>query len=96
MTQPFHTVQSLRFSGDSMELTVDGRTHTFAIAAISPRLAKASAKERADWRVTPSGYGLHWPLLDEDLAIDGLLRLAGLPSGPAAAMVHEPPTGYGR
>jgi hypothetical protein len=25
--------------------------------------------------VSPSGYGVHWPLLDEDIAIDGLLGI---------------------
>jgi hypothetical protein len=24
--------------------------------------------------VSPAGYGLHWPLVDEDLSIDGILR----------------------
>jgi hypothetical protein len=26
--------------------------------------------------VSPSGYGLHWPLIDEDLAITPLLKKA--------------------
>jgi hypothetical protein len=24
--------------------------------------------------LSPGGYGIHWPLLDEDLSISGLLR----------------------
>jgi hypothetical protein len=101
MNQPFHNVQALRFVGDLMEITVDGRTHAFNVAAVSARLAKASPKERNVWKVSPSGYGLHWPLLDEDLAIDGLLRLAGVPAAPATgreraeSTVHEPPARYG-
>jgi Protein of unknown function (DUF2442) len=28
--------------------------------------------QRANWQV--AGYGIHWPDLDEDLSIEGLLR----------------------
>jgi len=94
MNQPFHAVQSLRFSGEVMELTVDGRSYAFDVAAISDRLAKGSPEARDTWQVSPSGYGLHWPLLDEDLSIDGLLRVAGVATAHAA--VHEPPARYGR
>jgi len=24
--------------------------------------------------VSPSGYGIHWPELDEDLSIDGMIK----------------------
>ncbi len=30
--------------------------------------------ERAMYRISPSGYGIHWPLIDEDLSINGILR----------------------
>ncbi len=39
----------------------------------SPRLATAEAFERAIAKRSPSGYGIHWPLLDEDLAVGPLL-----------------------
>jgi hypothetical protein len=93
MNRPFHTVQSVRFIGEIMELTVDGRTCTFDVAAISDRLAKATPKQRLTWQVSPSGYGIHWSLIDEDLSIDGLLRATGV--APAHAFVHEPPARYG-
>nr|WP_253276482.1 DUF2442 domain-containing protein [Synechococcus sp. PCC 6312] len=28
------------------------------------------------YQVSPAGYGIHWPLIDEDLSINGLLRIA--------------------
>jgi hypothetical protein len=40
----------------------------------SPRLAQASPLERSRAELSPSGYGIHWPLLDEDLAVGPLLR----------------------
>jgi len=40
-----------------------------------PRLASASEKERSNIEISP--LGLHWPDLDEDLSIRGLLREHG-------------------
>ena len=42
----------------------------------SERLARASLVERSRAELSPSGYGIHWPLIDEDLAIGPLLRAA--------------------
>lgn len=39
-----------------------------------PRLAKGSAIERANWRLIGRGTGIHWPDLDEDISVEGLLQ----------------------
>jgi len=39
-------------------------------------LRNASDTQRRRAVVSPGGYGIHWPELDEDLSIGGLLRLA--------------------
>lgn len=75
----YHVVESVLFSGDSMRLRVDGREYQFALSDISVRLAKATAQERATYEIAPSGYGIYWPLIDEDLSIDGLLGVAHQP-----------------
>ena len=71
-----HTIQSLDFDKQWMIVTVDGQTFRLPIAETSQRLANASETERKIYQVSPSGYGIHWPTLDENLSIDGLLRLA--------------------
>ena len=38
-----------------------------------PRLAKATPKQRGNWRLVGGGVGIHWPDLDEDLSVAGLL-----------------------
>ncbi len=43
-----------------------------------PRLWHGSAAERGHWRLIGRGEGVHWPDLDEDLSVEGLL--AGRPS----------------
>jgi hypothetical protein len=39
----------------------------------SEPLARASLLERSRAELSPSGYGIHWPLIDEDLAVGPLL-----------------------
>jgi len=47
---------------------------------VSPALEDASEIERNTFEISPSGYGIHWPLLDEDISIDGLLGIVQIPS----------------
>lgn len=49
-----------------------------------PRLLRATAEERARWKIAGAGYGIHWPDLDEDLSTEGLLRAAPAAAEPAA------------
>jgi hypothetical protein len=42
----------------------------------SELLAHASQAERERAELSPSGYGIHWPLIDEDLAVGPLIREA--------------------
>lgn len=71
----------LNVAFDAERLVVDlfdGRTIAVPIAWY-PRLLAASETERAGWEVAGGGYGLHWPALDEDLSVEGLLRGAPAP-----------------
>ena len=56
----------------------DGRTVSVPLDWY-PRLAHGSTAERQRWELIGPGVGIHWPGLDEDISVDGLLR--GLPSG---------------
>lgn len=56
----------------------DGRTIAVPLAWY-PRLVHASVRERGNWRLIGGGQGIHWPDLDEDVSVEGLL--AGRPSG---------------
>lgn len=84
-----HEVDNLCFSGTLMVLTIDGKERRFELTEISDVLAQASDEERETFEVSPSGYGIHWPLLDEDLSIDGLL---GILHSPDQERKHEPRT----
>lgn len=74
-----HNVEQISFIGSLMTMSIDGETHTFDLGKVSPRLAQAPQTVRETFEVSPSGYGIHWPLLDEDLSIDGLLGVTHKP-----------------
>ena len=64
----------------------DGRVVSVPLAWY-PRLAEGSPRERRRWELLGPGIGIHWPDLDEDISVDGLLR--GLPSGESPASLSE-------
>jgi hypothetical protein len=50
----------------------DGRTVSVPIGWY-PRLATGTPAERANLQISGAGYGVHWPDLDEDIGVEGLL-----------------------
>jgi hypothetical protein len=69
----------------SVELT-DGRLISAPISWY-PRLAQGSLSERSNWRLIGQGTGIHWPDLDEDIAVEDLLE--GRRSGESSASVQR-------
>ena len=60
----------------------DGRGVSVPLAWF-PRLLSAAADVRNRWELIGEGEGIHWPDLDEDISVEGLL--AGRPSGESQA-----------
>ena len=75
----FHDISDLKFENSFLVITIDGETKRFQLKKVSPLLEKASEEERNNFEISPSGYGIHWPLLDEDISIDGLLGIVHAP-----------------
>ena len=70
-----HEVGEISFRGTIMLLHVDERDYEVDISSQSQRLASATPAQRQNFVVSPSGYGIHWPDLDEDLSVDGLIEV---------------------
>ena len=81
-----HEVSDVKLSGTVLTMHVDGRQCRIDIARQSTRLAHATQEQRDNFEVSPSGYGIHWPDLDEDLSIDGLIGVKH--TAPAACAQH--------
>ena len=69
-----YNITDIRFENDYLILKVDNQIMKLKLADISEKLIKATDIERKDFKISPSGYGIHWRQLDEDLSINGLLR----------------------
>jgi len=76
--QPGQRVKNVRCTQDTLCVDLlDGRTIIVPLAWY-PRLLHATSHQRAKWQIAGGGYGIHWPDVDEDLSVEGLLR--GLPA----------------
>jgi hypothetical protein len=76
MNKKSHDQVSVEFQEQDLILRADGHEYRVAISVVSPRLLRASSEARRFYRVSPSGYGIHWPEADEDLSVDGLIAAA--------------------
>lgn len=69
-----YDISEVYFSDEFLTMKIDNQEYKFAIKEISGKLSKADSIERQKFIISPSGYGIHWPTLDEDLSINGLLH----------------------
>lgn len=74
-----HPAVGVEVAADALAATLaDGRSIVVPLAWF-PRLLHATPEERSNWRLIGGGLGIHWPDLDEDVSVEGML--AGRPSG---------------
>jgi hypothetical protein len=57
---------------------IDGRTVSVPLAW-SWRLSEATPLQRNHWELIGDGIGIHWPEIDEDISIEGMLYGAPAP-----------------
>jgi uncharacterized protein DUF2442 len=64
---------SVSVTDDTLSVDLeDGRTVSVPIGWY-PRLAHGTLAERTNVKISGAGFGLHWPDLDEDIGIEGIL-----------------------
>jgi len=69
-----HSVCAVRYVGDTLVVILrDGREISVPLDWF-PKLKAADANDRAVWEPAAAGHGIHWPLIDEDLSVEGLLQ----------------------
>ena len=72
-----HHISEISFGQNSISLSIDGKTIELSLDKVSKKLKDATDLQRKLYKVSPSGYGIHWPLIDEDFSVDAILRLSG-------------------
>lgn len=66
-------IMHVSFIDDSMQVNLtDGREIRVPLEWF-PKLRDASPKQRQNWRLIGKGIGIHWPDLDEDVSLEGML-----------------------
>jgi hypothetical protein len=78
--------RSVRFEGERMIVTLTDDREISVPVAWYPRLAQATPKQRNNWRLIGDGEGIHWPDVDEDLPVAGIL----LGLKPPASLAPKP------
>jgi hypothetical protein len=64
---------SVDFTEDSLAVMLDdGRAISMPVAWY-PRLLHGTKAEREQYELIGDGEGIHWPALDEDISVEGLL-----------------------
>jgi hypothetical protein len=71
--------RAVEFTASELVVTlIDGRKIATPLDWY-PRLQRASAAERENYEIMP--MGIHWPMIDEDLSIAGMLKGQHAPRG---------------
>ena len=66
-------VRSVVFTSTTLTFDLEDGRSVSAPLDWFPRLLHGTPDERAHWRLIGDGYGVHWPELDEDLSVEGML-----------------------
>ena len=71
---PSACIQDIKITNSALTIDLsDGRCISAPLVWY-PRLLNATAKERNHWELIGEGDGIHWPDLDEDLSMDGIIQ----------------------
>jgi hypothetical protein len=73
--QAFHKIDKISFENSFMIIDVDGKHYKIDLKDQSKKLLESDIKFKENYIISPSGYGIHWPDIDEDLSIDGLIGI---------------------
>ena len=65
--------ESVSFDEDSLSVRLSDGRAIVAPLEWFPRLRGATDEQRAHWGLIGGGVGIHWPDLDEDISVEGLL-----------------------
>jgi hypothetical protein len=61
------------FTADDLIVRLADGRHVSVRLAWFPRLLRATAEQRGNWRLIGNGIGIHWPLIDEDVSLATVL-----------------------
>ena len=69
-----YNIEHLSFDKENLILKIDAKIFNIPLNKVSSRLEQATEFQRQFYKISPSGYGIHWPLIDEDLSVEALIK----------------------
>jgi hypothetical protein len=72
--EKLNNIESIQFTKETLLIKIDNIIHQLDLKVISKKLLKASEEERSNYIISPSNYGIHWPMIDEDISLSFLLK----------------------
>ena len=79
-------IRNVKVTSDTITANlVDGRVVSVPLAW-SWRLSDATPAQRANFEIIGDGWGVHWPDVDEDISVEGMLH--GVPARRPATPTH--------
>jgi len=79
--------RKVRVSDDALIVDLEDGRAISAPLEWYPRLLHGSPGERGRWELIGDGEGIHWPDLDEDISVEGLLE--GVPSQESPGSLRQ-------
>ncbi len=76
--EKLYDISDVALNGHILSFKVNSISVTCDLARVSDVLAKATKEQVTNMIVDPVGVGFHWPALDEDLSVNGILRELGI------------------
>lgn len=73
IVKPAVDVVSVKFTDDSLVVSLADGRQVSAPLEWFPRLRMANSKQRKNWRLIGGGVGIHWEDVDEDISVRSLL-----------------------
>ncbi len=81
------SIQDVSTDDDTLTVDLSDGRSIAAPLAWYPRLWHGTSDERSRWRLIGGGQGIHWPDLDEDISLEGLIL--GKPSNESQKSLNR-------
>lgn len=79
-------IQKVSFERDLMRVFLADGQQIFVPVKLYPRLHFATGAERKNFRLISQGKGIHWPDIEEDISLEGLLQRRGSYESPQSVL----------
>lgn len=74
ITEQIFKVTEVKIIDRKLNIFIEGQCFSYNLSSLSDVFKTASNESISNFKLSPSGYGIHWPDLNEDISIHALLH----------------------